>query len=131
MSDTPQTKTFGPYSPVRQVGDFYYVSGQVGVNAATGEAGAGIAAQTRQVLDNMKAVLAAVGLGMDDVVKTTIFVTNIDDFAAVNEVYVSYFAEPRPARSTVQVAGLPKVAKNTSLLVEIEAVAHRGASDDS
>jgi 2-iminobutanoate/2-iminopropanoate deaminase len=119
------TKTFGPYSPLRQAGDFYFAAGQVGVNPTTGGASPDITAQTRQVLDNLSATLTTAGLSLQDVVKTTVFVTDIADFAAVNEVYVSYFNEPRPARSTVGVRELPRVGGTTAILVEIEAVAYR------
>jgi 2-iminobutanoate/2-iminopropanoate deaminase len=131
MSDTPETKTFGPYTPVRQAGDLYFVSGQVGVDPTTGEAALDVAAQTRQVLDNLAHVLQTAGLGMDDVVKTTIYVTDMADFAAINAVYMTYFAEPRPARATVGVAALPNVAKNTPLKVEIEAIARQGVAHDN
>jgi len=111
----------GPYSPALAVGDFVFVSGQIPLDSE-GRIVAVIAPdQARKALENVKAQLAAVGLGMDAVVKTTIFVTDMDDFAAVNEVYGEFFAPPYPARSTVEVARLPKDVK-----VEIEAIAVRG-----
>ncbi len=111
----------GPYSPALAVGDFVFVSGQIPLDSE-GRIVAVIAPdQAREALENVKAQLAAVGLGMDAVVKTTIFVTDMDDFAAVNEVYGEFFAPPYPARSTVEVARLPKDVK-----VEIEAIAVRG-----
>jgi 2-iminobutanoate/2-iminopropanoate deaminase len=119
------TGTFGPYTPIHRAGDIFFVSGQVGVDPATKQASSDIKTQTIQVLDNLKGVLASEGLALDQVVKTTIFITDIDDFAVVNEVYETYFNAPRPARSTVQVAALPKVAGETELLIEIEAVAFR------
>ncbi len=120
------SKTFGPYSPLRQAGDLFFTAGQVGVDTASGNAEPDISRQTTQALANLAGVLQTVGLNLNDVVKTTIYVTNMGDFAAVNEVYVTHFAEPRPARSTVAVAELPRVAKNgVPLRVEIEAVAMR------
>ncbi|HEV2403524.1 MAG TPA: Rid family detoxifying hydrolase [Candidatus Saccharimonadales bacterium] len=116
-------KTFGPYSLVRQAGDLYFLAGHVGVDPATSTAQPNVTAQTEQVLENLRSTLESVGLGMNDVVKTTIFVTDIGNFAQVNEVYVRYFDEPRPARSTVGVAELPRVGGDVPLLVEIEAVA--------
>jgi len=111
----------GPYSPALAVGDFVFVSGQIPLDSE-GRIAAVIAPdQARKALENVRAQLAAVGLGMDAVVKTTIFVTDIDDFAAVNEAYGEFFAPPYPARSTVEVARLPKDVK-----VEIEAIAVRG-----
>ena len=120
-------QTFGPYSPIRQADDVYFVSGQVGVDPATKQAAESVAEQTKQVLENMRSLLEAKGLSMQDVVKTTIFVTDMGDFAAVNEVYVTYFAEPRPARATVAVAELPRVAGDVPIKVEIEAIATRTA----
>lgn len=120
MTKTIQLQ-FGPYSPVRQAENMYFVSGQVGVDAHK-KAPEDVVGQARQALENMKTVLESADLTMDNVTKTTIFLKDIDDFAAVNDVYVEYFPEPRPARSCVQVAALPKVADN-ELLVEIEAVA--------
>lgn len=118
-------ETYGPYSPVRQAGDYYFISGQVGVNPATKQAAAGIAEQTHQALTNLQAVLQPAGLSLEDVVKTTVFLTNMEHFTEVNSVYVEHFTSvPRPARSCVGVAKLPNVAHN-ELLVEIEAVAYK------
>lgn len=109
----------GPYSQAIQAGGTIYVSGQLPINPATGEfAGADIRAQARQSLENIKAILAAAGMGMPNVVKTTVLLQDMADFAAMNEVYAEYFTEPYPARAAFQVAKLPKGA-----LVEIEAVA--------
>jgi 2-iminobutanoate/2-iminopropanoate deaminase len=111
----------GPYSAAISVGPFVYASGQTPIDPATGElVPGGVGDQTRQVLANISAVLEAAGLGMDDVVKTTVFLTGMADFAEMNAVYAEHFAEPFPARSTVAVAGLPKGAS-----VEIEVVAVR------
>lgn len=113
----------GPYAQAVAAGGFVYTAGQVGLDPATGEmAGRDLVTQARQAMDNLEAVLAAADLGMDDVVKTTIFLTDIDDFEAVNEVYGYRFEQPYPARSTVAVSELPKGA-----LVEIELVAKRPA----
>ncbi len=115
-------KTFGPYSPIVKAGDLYFISGQVGVDPQTGDAALDVAAQTSQALTNMKEVLRQYDLDTDNVIKTTIFVTDMEDFKTVNEIYQKFFVEPRPARSTVAVKELPRVAKQT-LLVEIEAIA--------
>ena len=108
----------GPYCHARLVGDTLYTSGQLGLIPATGELPQGVEAQATQALENLKAVLRAAGMGMEDVVKTTVFLTDINDFAAINAIYAKYFPSDPPARSCVQVAALPKAA-----LFEIEAVA--------
>ena len=109
----------GPYSQGVRVGDFIYTAGQVPLVPQTGKlAEGGIEGQTRQVMQNLAAVLEAAGSSLAQVVKTTIFLTDINDFAQVNQVYGSFFAAEPPARSTVQVAALPLGAK-----VEIEMVA--------
>lgn len=122
MNQTDSKPVFGPYSPVRQAGDFYFVSGQIGVDPATKTAPADVADQARQALNNLKAVLGSSGLDLDNVVKTTVFVTDISEFGKVNDVYVEFFSDPRPARSTVGVSELPKVADNP-IKFEIEAIA--------
>jgi 2-iminobutanoate/2-iminopropanoate deaminase len=112
-------KAIGPYSQAIAHGRVVYCSGQLGLDPATGELVAGgIEAQTHRALANIKAVLAAAGSDLGRVVKTTVFLRNMGDFAAMNGVYASYFADPPPARSTVEVARLPKDA-----LVEIEVIA--------
>ena len=112
----------GPYSQAVQAGGSIYVSGQLPINPATGEfAGADIRAQARQSLENIKAILAAAGTDMAHVVKTTVLLQDMADFAAMNEVYAEYFSEPYPARAAFQGAKLPKDA-----LGEIEAVAVTG-----
>ena len=109
----------GPYSQAVRIGDLLYTSGQIPLDPATGALVEGdIAVQARQSLTNVKAILEAAGTDMSAVVKTTVFLKNMDDFAAMNEVYAQFFAEPYPARSAVQVAKLPR-----DVLVEIEAVA--------
>ena len=111
-----------PYSPALVAGPFVFVSGQVAIDRATGKvAEGGAAAQTAQVLDNLEVLLREAGLGLDDVVKTTVFLTDIKDFGAMNEVYRSRFTQPLPTRSTVEVSALA----NPELKVEIEAIALR------
>jgi 2-iminobutanoate/2-iminopropanoate deaminase len=114
----------GPYSQAIRSGDFVFCSGQVGLDPATGELVDGVEAQAERALRNLQAVLDAAGLGLDDVVKTTIFLADVNDFAAVNAVYATFMPEPPPARSTVGIGGLPKGA-----LIEIEATAHRPIAD--
>ena len=109
-----------PYSQAIRVGDLVFVSGQLALRPGEKELmGGGIGPQTEQVLANLRAILEAAGSGMDKLVKTTVFLTNLADFAAMNEVYAKYFTSDFPARSTIQVAALPKGAN-----VEIEFVAH-------
>ncbi|MBW3568653.1 Rid family detoxifying hydrolase [Candidatus Parcubacteria bacterium] len=115
---------FGPYSAIRQAGDLYFVSGQVGVDSDSKESSGSIEEQTRQALKNLKNVLESAGLSLGNVVKTTVFLRNMDDFESVNEIYSSYFAGIPPARSCVAVSELPKVSNNT-ILIEIEAVAYK------
>lgn len=113
-----------PYSTFRKAGDYYYISGQVGVDLATKTASPGVHEQTIQLFKNLQAVLEQAGLLYDDIIKTTIFLTDMNDFATVNELYASYFSNPRPARSTVAIAELPRIG-NVPLKIEIEAVAYR------
>jgi 2-iminobutanoate/2-iminopropanoate deaminase len=108
----------GPYSQAIRVGDLVFTAGQVGIDPTSGQLVEGVAAQADRALQNLTAVLDAAGLSMDRVVKTTIFLADLADFDAVNQVYASHFSQPYPARSTVAVKGLPKGA-----LVEIEVVA--------
>jgi 2-iminobutanoate/2-iminopropanoate deaminase len=111
----------GPYSQAVWAGDFLFCAGQIPLDPATGNLVAGdIKTQTSRVLDNIKTLLESQGLPLHNVVKTTVFLTNMNDFAAMNEVYGRYFTTQHPARSTVQVARLPKDA-----LLEIEVVACR------
>ena len=111
-------KAIGPYSQAIIANGFVYTAGQVGTDPKTGALVEGIVEQTAQALKNIEAVLKASGSGMDEVVKTTVFLSDINDFAKMNEVYATRFRQPYPARSTVQVARLPRDAK-----VEIETVA--------
>ena len=109
----------GPYSQALVVGRFVFVSGQAALDPETGKlVGADVAAQTERVLENISAILAAAGLGLERVVKTNVFLLDMRDFAAMNEVYARFFRTEQPARTTVAVARLPLDA-----LVEIEAVA--------
>lgn len=101
-----------------KAGDFVFTSGQIGLIPETGELAEGIVAQTEQVLKNLGAVLSEAGLSYEDVIKTTVFVDNMDDFATVNEIYAKYFTGKAPARSCVAVDKLPKGA-----LIEIEVIA--------
>lgn len=112
----------GPYSQGVNVGDFIFFSGQIPLDPKTGEMVENdIKAQTTQSLENVKALLKDQGLDFSNVVKTTVFLDNMDDFAAMNEVYASYFVAPFPARSAVAVDKLPKGA-----LVEVEVIAYKG-----
>lgn len=112
----------GPYSQAVRVGSTIYCAGQIPLDPKSGQiVSGGIDAQTRRVLDNVTAVLKAEGLTFDNIVKTTIFLMDLGDFQTVNEIYGSYFKQQPPARSTVQVAGLPKGAR-----VEIDVIAVAG-----
>ncbi|NLE23334.1 MAG: reactive intermediate/imine deaminase [Actinobacteria bacterium] len=110
----------GPYSPAVGAGDFVFVSGQVPLDPDGKIVGYTPKDQARKALENLRVTLQAAGLTLDDVVKTTIFLKDMDEFGAVNDVYAEFFTEPYPARSTVEVARLPK-----DLHVEIEAIARR------
>lgn len=119
ISSPDAPKAIGPYSPAIRAGQLLFVSGQVPIDPATGNIVDGdIAAQTRRVLDNVGALLLSGGRSFANVVRTTVFLADMNDFAAVNEVYGHYFSEPYPARATVQVARLPKDAR-----VEIDVIA--------
>lgn len=114
-------KAVGPYSQAVQMGEFLFCSGQISIDPKTNEVFTGdIKTQTEMVMKNVEAVLAASNMNFSNIIKTTIFITNMADFATVNEVYAKSFKEAPPARSTVAVAGLPK-----GVNVEIEVVAHR------
>lgn len=113
-------KTIGPYSQAVLVDDTLYVSGNIPVNAATGDVADGIVNQSKQVFENMKAVLNEAGMGFENVVKTTAFLTDLSNFATFNEIYASYFVAPYPARSCVEVSKLPK-----NVLVEVECIAKK------
>lgn len=109
----------GPYSQAIDTGALIYTSGQIPIDPSTGQVvSGGIKEQTAQVLENLKNVLEATGSSMEKVIKTTVFMKDLSDFSAMNEVYAKYFSEPYPARSCVEVNRLPK-----DVLIEIEAVA--------
>ncbi len=112
-------KAIGPYAQAIRAGGFIYTAGQIPIDPKTGEfVSGGIAAQTRQVLENLKAVLEAGGSSLEKVVKATVFLRNMGEFAAMNEIYAEYLGNVKPARSTVAVSELPRGA-----LVEIDLVA--------
>jgi len=117
-------KAIGPYSHAVQMEGVVYTSGQLGVDPQTGKLADTVQAQAKQALENLSAVLAASGASLADVVKTTVFLKDMADFAAVNQIYAEFFTENCPARSCVQVAALPMGG-----LVEIEAVAYRSADE--
>ena len=108
----------GPYCHAVEAGDFVFTSGQIGLDPNTQELAQGIEAQTKQVLENLKAVLKAAGLTLSDVIKTTVFLDDVSDFGVVNEIYETYFNDSKPARSCVEAGALPKGA-----LIEIEVIA--------
>lgn len=119
ISSPSAPKAVGPYSQGIRTGDFIFLAGQIPLDPATGELVTGdISAQTRRCLENIKALLAAEGATTANVVKATVFLTDLANFAAMNAVYAEYFTELPPARSTIQVAGLPKAS-----MVEIEVIA--------
>lgn len=107
----------GPYSQAIEVGEFIFTSGVIPVVPETGEIPEGIEAQAKQALENLKNLAESTGRTLEDVVKTTVFIKDMDTFAKVNEIYAGYFSEPYPARSCVEVARLPK-----DVLIEIEAI---------
>ncbi|MFN7087780.1 MAG: Rid family detoxifying hydrolase [Burkholderiales bacterium] len=114
-------QAIGTYSQAVRCGDTVYLSGQIGLDPATMQMVAGVDAQIRRVLDNLKAVAAAAGGGLGDIVRLTVYLTDLDNFARVNEIMATYFAVPYPARAAIGVASLPRGA-----LVEIDAVMHLG-----
>lgn len=121
VSTDAAPKAIGPYSQGIDTGSLVFVSGQIALDPATGQFHNGtIAEQTERALKNVEGVLKAAGLSMDNVVRTTVFLIDLGEFAAMNEVYAKYFPKDHPARSTVQVSALPKGAR-----VEIDAIAAR------
>ena len=119
ISSAAAPKAIGPYSPAVKAGPFLFVSGQIPLDPATGNLVAGdITVETRQVMENIGALLKAAGLDFSAVVRSTVFLVDLNDFAAMNAVYGSYVQEPFPARATVQVAQLPRGAR-----VEIDVIA--------
>lgn len=120
VATTKAPGAIGPYSQAITTGSWVYTSGQLGLNPETGNLAEGVQEQARQALSNVQAILEEAGASLDHVVKTTVFLKDMNDFAAVNEVYSTFFKEPYPARSAIEVARLPKNG-----LVEIEAVARK------
>jgi 2-iminobutanoate/2-iminopropanoate deaminase len=119
ITSATAAKPVGPYSPALRAGQLLFVSGQVPIDPASGQMVTGdIAAETRRVLENIGALLSAAGLSFSDVVRTTVFLADMNDFAAMNDAYSGFFAQPYPARSTVQAARLPRDAR-----IEIDAIA--------
>lgn len=118
ISTSSAPGAIGPYSQAILINNLVYTSGQLGLDPVTSELPEGVEAQTAQSLRNVEAVLAAAGSSLEHVVKTTVFLKNMDDFTKMNEVYGTFFSQPYPARSAVEVARLPKDA-----LVEIEVIA--------
>ena len=118
IATTNAPAAIGPYSQAIEVNGMVYTSGQIPVDPATGLIPEGAAAQAEQVFKNLTNLLEAAGTSMANVVKTTVFIKNMGDFAAINEVYAKYFPEPFPARSCVEVARLPK-----DVLIETEVIA--------
>jgi len=119
VSSPNAPKAIGPYSPAVRAGQLLFLSGQVALDPATGDLIAGdIGAETRRVMENLKALLEQAGLGLSAVVRTTVYLADMNDFAAMNEVYGACFNAPYPARATIQVARLPRNAR-----VEIDAIA--------
>ncbi len=115
-------KAIGPYSQGVSFGDLIFLSGQIPINPNTSEIPAGIKAQTKQVLKNIKALLEENNSGLDNVIKTSVFLKDMNDFTDMNEIYSSFFKEPYPARTTIEVARLPK-----DVLVEIEVISYKKA----
>ena len=118
ISTTNAPAAIGPYSQAIEANGFVFASGQIPVNPETGEIPEGIEAQAEQVMKNVKNLLEAAGTSVDQVVKTGVFIKNMDDFATINGIYAKYFAQDCPARSCVEVARLPK-----DVLLEMEAIA--------
>lgn len=118
ISTTNAPAAIGPYSQAIEANGFVFASGQIPVNPETGEIPEGIEAQAEQVMKNVKNLLEAAGTSVDQVVKTSVFIKNMDDFATINGIYAKYFAKDCPARSCVEIARLPK-----DVLLEMEAIA--------
>jgi 2-iminobutanoate/2-iminopropanoate deaminase len=119
IATTGAPRAIGPYSQAVRMGGLLFCSGQIPLDPATGTLVPGdIATQTHRVFANLAAVLAEAGVGFDAVARTTVYLADMNDFAAMNEVYAAYFSDPAPARSTIQAAGLPKNAR-----VEIDVIA--------
>ena len=120
VKTTNAPAAIGPYSQAIAMGNMLFTSGQIPINPETGNIPDGVEAQARQALKNVSEVIKAGGADMSKVIKTTVFIKNMEDFAKINEIYAEFFTEPYPARSCVEVARLPK-----DVLLEIEAIAER------
>ena len=120
ISTTNAPAAIGPYSQALDLGNLVFVSGQIPVDPATGNISQDVAEQARQSLTNIQNILKEAGLSMSDVIKTTVFITDINDFSVINEVYGSFFEKPYPARSCVEVSAIPKGCR-----LEIECIAAR------
>lgn len=119
ISTPAAPQAVGPYSQAIRAGSFLFVSGQIAIDPSTGQVVAGdVAAQTRRVMENIGAILKAAGSSFEQVARTTVFLADIADFSAMNEVYATFFSSPAPARSTIEAARLPRDAK-----VEIDVIA--------
>jgi 2-iminobutanoate/2-iminopropanoate deaminase len=119
ISSPDAPKAMGAYAPAIRTGTLLFVSGQIPIDPATGNLVEGdISLQARRVLDNLRAIVEAAGLTLSDVVRTTVFLADMNDFAAMNQIYGGYFSDPFPARSTVEVSRLPR-----DVLIEIDAIA--------
>lgn len=117
IKTTNAPAAIGPYSQAIKTGNLLFTSGQIPINPATGEIPSGVEAQAEQALTNVKNLIEASGASIDNVIKTTVFIKDMNDFAKINEIYAKYFTEPFPARSCVEVARLPK-----DVLLEVEAI---------
>ena len=117
IKTTNAPAAIGPYSQAITVGNLLFTSGQIPINPATGEIPSGVEAQAEQALTNVKNLIEASGASIDNVIKTTVFIKDMNDFAKINEIYAKYFTEPFPARSCVEVARLPK-----DVLLEVAAI---------
>lgn len=117
IKTTNAPAAIGPYSQAIQTGNMLFTSGQIPINPATGEIPSGVEAQARQALTNVKNLIEASGGSIDNVVKTTVFIKDMNDFAKINEIYAEFFTEPYPSRSCVEVARLPK-----DVLLEVETI---------
>lgn len=120
ISTTNAPQAVGPYSQAVVLNDTLYTSGQIGLDPQTGILKEGLEAQVCQVMENLNSLLKEVDMNFSDVVKTTVFITSMDDFATINQIYAKYFGQNPPARSCVEVSALPKNA-----LIEIEMIAHK------
>jgi 2-iminobutanoate/2-iminopropanoate deaminase len=125
IATTQAPQAIGPYSQAVRTGPWLFLSGQIGLDPGSGELVAGgVVAETRRVLENLRAVLTAAGASPDDVLRTTIYLVDLNDFSRMNEVYAGFFRAPYPARATVGVAALPRGAR-----IEIDAIAMIGSGD--